>query len=188
MSIPQTPKPAKLVVGFFLRDKALAAEVARRLEPGFGPVEVVSPWMSFDYTAYYVRETGEPLFRRLLVFKTLVAQDALPGIKAATNALEQEFGADGRRRVNIDPGYLTLERFVLASGKNFSHRVYLGRGIYADLTLIYRGGRFHTLPWTYPDYGAVPLRRFLTKVRARYAMELNARPPAAPGAKEPYPQ
>ncbi len=188
MSIPQPPKPAKLVVGFFLRDKGLTAGLTRRLESGFGSIDVVSPWMPFDYTAYYEEETGAPLFRRLLVFKPLVAQEDLPGIKVATNAIEQSLVVDGRRRVNIDPGYLTLERFVLASGKNFSHRIYLGRGIYADLTLVYRHGQFEVLPWTYPDYGDLPLRRFLKKVRDRYAIDLKTHPTDTHGEKETNPQ
>jgi hypothetical protein len=188
MSIPQQPKPAKLVVGFFLREKGLTADLAGRLESGFGPIDVVSPWMRFDYTRYYEEETGAHLIRRLLAFKPLIAQQDLPGVKEATNAIEQSLAAGGRRRVNIDPGYLTLERFVLASGKNFSHRIYLGRGIYADLTLVYRHGAFQPLPWTYPDYGDLPLRRFLKKVRDRYAADLKTCATDAHGEKDPYPQ
>ena len=78
----------------------------------------------------------------------------------------------GRRRVNLDPGYLLLERFVLASGKNFTHRIYIGQGIYADLTLMFQKGAFRTLPWTYPDYAARDMQSFLTQVRRKYAADL----------------
>ncbi len=188
MSIPQPPKPAKLVVGFFLRDKDLTAELTRRLESAFGPIDAVSPWMPFDYTRYYEKETGAPLFRRVLAFKPLFAQEDLPDIKTATNAIEQGLVVDGKRRANIDPGYLTLERFVLASGKNFSHRIYLGQGIYADLTLVYRHGRFEVLPWTYPDYGDLPLRRFLKKVRDRYAIDLKTQSTGTHGERDSHSQ
>jgi hypothetical protein len=116
---------------------------------------------------------GAPLFRRMLTFPDLIAQERLPEIKAFSNGIESSFAEGGRRRVNIDPGYLLLERFVLASGKNFTHRIYIGRGIYADLTLIYTRGRFQTLPWTYPDYADPGMLRHLHQVRRRYTLDLK---------------
>ena len=99
--------------------------------------------------------------------------DGLAAVKVATNALERDSaGPDGRRLVNLDPGYLTLERLVLASGKNFTHRVYLGRGIWADLTLIYQGGDWVSLPWTFRDYASAPVQAFLTRVRDGYHREI----------------
>ena len=176
MSTPQPPRPAKLVLGLFLQDKELLAPLAEELEAAFGPLDLVSPWIPFDFTLYYEREMGAPLFRRILAFSPLIAQDRLPEVKLATNAMEQARTVDGRRRVNIDPGYLLLERFVLATGKNYSHRIYIGQGIYADLTLIYRRGAFQALPWTYPDYADQPLRRFLLAVRSRYALDVKTDP------------
>ena len=165
MSVPRPPRPAKLVVGFFLHDRDLAGGIIERLEALFGPVDLVSGWLPFDFTTYYAREMGQPLYRRMIAFKPLIDQKQLPDIKHETNSVEADFVASGRRRVNIDPGYLLLERLVLGTGKNFSHRIYLRRGIYADLTLIYRKGCFETLPWTYPDYADARLQAFLTKVR-----------------------
>ena len=173
MSIPAAPRPAKLLVGFFLVRQAEAASILERLEALFGPVDLVSPWFAFDYTNYYEREMGKPLYRRIAAFKQLIEQEQLADIKHQTNAIEQAFLEDGRRCVNIDPGYLLLERLVLATGKNFSHRIYLRRGIYADLTLIYRKGRFVSLPWTYPDYADPQLQNFLYKVRNKYALDLK---------------
>jgi hypothetical protein len=174
MSLPQPPRRAKLVIGVLLGRQDLFPLLAAELEAAFGGVDLVSSWMPFDYTTYYEKEMGAGLLRRVLAFRTLMAQERLAEIKLATNAMEQARAVEGRRRVNIDPGYLLLERFVLATGKNFSHRIYLGQGIYADLTLIYHHGTFHALPWTYPDYAAPPLRRFLLAVRGKYALDLNA--------------
>jgi hypothetical protein len=174
MSIPQPPRPAKLVIGLLLGSKDSFPEVAAELAAAFGDLDLVSPWMPFEYTAYYEKEMGAGLLRRVLAFRTMIAQDRLAEIKRATNAMEQTRTVGGRRRVNIDPGYLSLERFVLATGKNFSHRIYLGAGIYADLTLIYQHGEFQALPWTYPDYADRPLRRFLLAVRGKYASDLKA--------------
>ncbi len=172
MSVPGKPKPAKLVIGLFMREKALLEPLAAELNAAFGAVDLVSAWMPFDYTHYYEAEMGTPLFRRLLAFKELIEQQDLPRIKLATNALERRYVRDGRRRVNIDPGYLLYERFVLASGKNFSHRIYIGSGIYADLTLIYQKGDFQKLPWTYPDYADRPIVSFLRQVRGKYGLDL----------------
>ena len=108
-----------------------------------------------------------------MTYKKLINQDGLPDIKLMTNRLEQSYAKSGSRRVNIDPGYLLYERFVLASGKNFSHRIYISGGIYADLTLIYQRGRFEKLPWTYPDYADEPILDFLTRVRDKYAVDLK---------------
>ena len=173
MSLPQEPKPAKLVIGMLMKDRALLEPLAVELTSRYGAVDMISSWMSFEYTTYYDSELGSPLYRRLLTFETLIDQLDLAVIKLTTNRLEQAYSRDHRRRANIDPGYLLHERFVLASGKNFSHRIYIGHCIYADLTLIYRKGAFETLPWTYPDYADQPIRGFLERVRNKYAVDLK---------------
>ena len=173
MSIPQEPKPAKLVIGLLIKDKALIEPLATEFASLFGSPDMISSWMSFDYTAYYESELGSPLYRRLLTFETLIDQQDLADIKLTTNRIEQSYSRHRKRRVNIDPGFLLYERFVLASGKNFPHRIYIGRCIYADLTLIYRNSTFETLPWTYPDYADQPIRRFLERVRNKYAVDLK---------------
>jgi hypothetical protein len=173
MSVPVPSRPAKLLIGFFLARQKLAGTILERLEDLFGPIDLVSRWLPFDYTDYYTREMGAPLYRRMVAFKRLIDQEQLPDIKHLTNAIEDDHAAPAGRVVNIDPGYLLLERLVLATGKNYSHRIYLRRGIYADLTLIYRQGRFESLPWTYPDYADVQLQDFLFKVRKKYALDLK---------------
>ena len=80
---------------------------------------------------------------------------------------------NGCRRINIDPGYLVPERFVLASAKNFTHRISIGKGIYADLTLVYTRGGFQTLAWTYPDYAEKNMLTFLDRVRNKYLKDIN---------------
>jgi hypothetical protein len=174
MSTPQTPKPAKLIIGLIMKDRTLIDSLAVELGAAYGPIDMVSAWMPFDYTRYYEPEMGAQLVRRMLAFKSLIRQSELPAIKLATNRLEEAYSQNGKRRVNIDPGYLLLERLVLASGKNFSHRIYLGDGIYADLTLIYQHGAFEKLPWTYPDYADQPMLGFLQQVRSKYAVDLKA--------------
>ena len=173
MSIPREPKLAKLVIGLIMKDKTLFAPIGVELAADFGPVDIISHWMAFDYTHYYASEMGSPLFRRMITFKKLIHQEQLAGIKLTTNCIEQSYMNHDRRSVNVDPGYLLHERFVLASGKNFSHRIYIGNGIYADLTLIYQRGGFVTLPWTYPDYADEPMLQLLTRIRMKYGVDLK---------------
>jgi len=173
MSQPLPPKPAKLVIGFFLKEKGLGIHVVKALVDKFGSVDVVSSWLPFDFTHYYNEEMGTPLFRRLVAFNQLIHQVSLADIKVFTNDLEHEHSSNGKRVVNIDPGYLLHERFVLATGKNYSHRIYIGKGIYADLTLIYAKGGFKPLPWTYPDYASEIIITFLEQVRKKYTIDLK---------------
>ncbi len=173
MSVPKAPQPAKLVIGFFMKETALFPEVFRRVEHHFGQADIVSRWFDFDYTDYYEQETGRPLFRRMVAFKTLIDQGSFPGIKAVTNTIEADCLREGRRRVNIDPGYLLGSRFVLATGKDYAHRIYIGGHMYADLTLIYKNGDFRPLEWTYPDYAARQMRDLLLKIRRKYLLDLK---------------
>ena len=165
--------PAKLIIGLVMKDKKLAEPVAEKLTAQFGAVDIVSSWLPFDYTEYYRSEMGEPLFRRMFSFRTLIDQDDLAEIKIATNSIEEKYCTDNKRRVNIDPGYMLHSRFVLATGKNYAHRIYIGKRIYADLTLIYTKGGFTKLPWTYPDYLAEDMLAYLIMVRKKYISDQN---------------
>jgi len=174
MSRPKPPESAKLITGLFTPEKSLCKPVATALERAFGPIDYISRWLAFDYTDYYAAEMGGPLFRRLLSFKRLIAQDQLPDIKHFANEIERQWMQDGKRRVNIDPGYLLPSRFVLATGKNYAHRIYIGRSIYADLTLLHENGRFQALPWTYPDYADPGLQAVLDQIREKYLAAADA--------------
>lgn len=174
MSTPKDPDPAKLVVGCIMNNKEDTTRLFPFLEKTFGPVDMISRWLDFGYTDYYDKEMGSPLFRKLFVFKELIAQDDLAHIKEKTNELETRFIYNGKRSVNIDPGYLVSSRFILATGKEYSHRIYIGSKIYADLTLIYSKNQgFKTLEWTYPDYASEEILLFLTKIRNKYLLDLK---------------
>ena len=152
MSLPREALPGKLVVGLLFHDPAVRRQVLEILGDRFGPMDFLSEPRPFTYTKYYEREMGSELFRQTAAFVDLVPPDSLPEIKLFTNRLEIDLSVGAGRRVNVDPGVLSEERFILATGKNYTHRIYLGRGIYADLTLIYQKGSFRILPWTYPDH------------------------------------
>ena len=174
MSIPQDPKPAKLFVSVIAGSAAHIAKVLSKLVGRYGILDFVSEVLAFDYTDYYFAEMGQPLCRRFASFDDLILQEDLAQIKVETNLLETEQSAGGNRRVNIDPGYLLAERLVLASGKNYAHRIYLSNGIYADLTLIYRDRDYQPLAWTYPDYAEPNVRNWLRALRKKYLLQLRS--------------
>ncbi|MDZ7830192.1 MAG: DUF4416 family protein [Desulfobacterales bacterium] len=174
MSRPVPPKSAKLIIGLFTNHTRLVQPVFERLQDKFGPIDIISRRFSFNWTDYYEPEMGAGLCRRMTAFGPHINQADLPDIKLYTNAIETDYTAAGKRQINIDPGYLLAERFVLATGKNYTHRIYLGKNIYADLTLIYQNGRFQPLPWTYPDYTEARMREFLTRARSKYLKDLKA--------------
>ena len=173
MSTPAVPVAVKPVAALILAREELTAPVLRRLMEYLGPVDLVSPLWPFRATKYYAGEMGGGLWRSLASFLHLTDPAFLADWKVFTNSLEQHFAAGGRRLVNLDPGYVARERLVLATGKNYSHRIYLGQGIYGDLTLTAGPAGFHNLPWTYPDYAAGPLPEFLTLVRRKYLWQLR---------------
>jgi len=173
MSTPKEPDPAKLIISLFMNSKDIFESVQPELEKEFGECDMTSSWFNFDFTDYYYKEMGSPLFRRVVVFKEMIHQSDLSGIKVRTNLLEKRFATNGKRSLNIDPGYLLLSRFILATGKDYAHRIYIGNGIYADLTLMYKKGSFNSLEWTYPDYASDEMLHFLEQVRAKYAHDLK---------------
>jgi hypothetical protein len=173
MSQPAAPQTAKLVIGVFTNDRQLFDPVLERLITLFGDADLISPWIPFDYTRYYEREMGPGLMRRMTAFKPLIDQGDLSAIKLKTNTIERDLSKGPDRNVNIDPGYMLRERFVLATGKNFTHRIYIGDRIYADLTLVFQKGTFQSLPWTYPDYKAPDMQSFLYRVRNKYIQDIT---------------
>lgn len=167
------PDPVKPVLSLFTADKTLFREIIKRLEKEWGPADLASGLLDFSSTDYYEEEFGAGLKRKFFSFERLIAPYELAGLKTFSNSLEAEFSKDGKRLVNIDPGYMALEKFVLASCKNFTHRICVGRGVYADLTFMYTGDAFKALEWTYPDYKAEDVVSFLKEARKRLAKQLG---------------
>lgn len=173
MSRPTPAPPVKLVVSIIAPSAGRLNDTVNRLSALYGQPDFVSSQMPFDYTDYYYPEMGEKLVRRFLSMESLIRPETLPDIKLATNRIEQESAAEGCRQVNIDPGYLSQAHLILATGKGYTHRPYLRDGIYADLTLVYQGKKFCTLPWTYPDYADVQQIAMLAAIRTRYLLQLK---------------
>ena len=173
MSRPHEPDPVKLITSLFSPEKELLETVIVEISKVYGATDWISPELYFDRTKYYAREMGWPLHRRFASFAGLIPPDLLVEIKLKTNEIEHKYLDEGNRLVNIDPGYISPERLILATGKNYVHRVYLGKGIYADLTLVFQRGSFCPLKWTYPDYAAPDMIRVFTGIREKYMKQLK---------------
>ncbi|MEO0130751.1 MAG: DUF4416 family protein [candidate division WOR-3 bacterium] len=169
----RTPQKVKVVVGYITQDVNLIEEVDKILFPFLGEGDLKSEVIDFNFTAYYKEEMGENLKRQWVSYKNLVMPDFLPDLKIKTNEIEDKFKENGKRRINIDPGILTLNNFILATTKNYAHRIYLRKGIYAEVTLIYQNKKFNNLYWTYPDYQKDFFHNFLLKVRKIYIEDLK---------------
>lgn len=169
----KTLPAAKLIIGCiynnsFIKDKAIAS-----LKGRYGAIDFISPAIDFDYTDYYYQEMGRPLKRIFISFKRLVRQERLAQIKLYTNKLEQRFSKQRKRGINIDPGILTLAKLILATTKDNVHRMYLGKGIFAEITLHYEQGGFKPWSWTYPDYQTIRYREIFNTIRGLYQEQVK---------------
>ena len=140
-----------------------------RLTNQFGPAALDSEAFDFTETDYYASTMGPNLKKQFLAFARLIDAAALAEIKRQSNEWEAEYTALGRhaeaRPLNLDPGYITPAKLVLASTKDHAHRIYLRDGIFAEVTLAYRAGRWQPLEWTYPDYRRDDYQSFFTRCR-----------------------
>lgn len=170
-------QPVKLVAGVIFREETALVLAEAELERLFGPHDHRSVPFVFGTTDYYEAEMGSNLKRLFLSFRRLVGPEKLPDIKLRTNALEREIqvrlGAAGRP-ANIDPGILTASALIMATTKDFSHRVPLRDGVYAHLELLFSKAGIRFLDWTYPDFKNKPgYGEFLLEVRRTYLAQLG---------------
>jgi len=178
MGKPRPPQKVKLIVGMLSGDVDLLARAQKLLGRTFGTVELQSDVWPFDATDYYEAEMGPQLKRKFVAFAECIQPDALAEIKRTTNDLEARICEDmlvdpDRRPVNLDPGYVALGKVVLATTKDHAHRIYVQRGIYAEVTLKFEHGAWRPWPWTYPDYVAGTYYDFFTQVRERLHQQLH---------------
>lgn len=178
MGQPRPPQPVKLIVSAFAPGDELLQTAKPLLVAEWGETDFESDLLPFEHTAYYAPEFGSGLVRRVWAFRQLIDPGDLAAIKVRTNQIEQGLAVDGRRRVNLDSGYLCQAKLVLATTKNHGHRIYIGRtpetvGIYAEVTLQYRDKAFRPFPWTYPDYATPEYCKMFEEIRRIYINQLR---------------
>ena len=175
------PKPAKLIISIFTSDKCLFSLYKDVLIKRFGEVDIESNTQPFNFTDYYEEEFGKNLMQKLFSFSTLIRQDELAEIKIITNSIENNIEneniknnmAHNKRKINLDPGYITLNKYILASTKNGPSRIYLKQGIYAEITLRFINKSFVPCEYTYPNYKTNEYINYLNSVRQKYKLQLR---------------
>jgi len=166
------PLPVKLFVGMLSPDPGLFDSCSQQLAIRYGTVDRQSDNSPWDHSDYYQDEMGSGLLRRFIVFTKTIDPGELPAVKLEALRLERGWGEERagglKRRINIDPGYVTEAKVVLATTKDFPHRIYISSGIYAEATLHYVRERqgFQPLPHTYPDFRAAATLQLFHDVRA----------------------
>jgi len=168
------PQRAKLFIGIIAGDRRVSHKAGKLLLKKFGPLELETKEIPFSGTRYYEKEIGKNLTRRFICFKRLIDPGRLAAIKNFTIGMENKFSRkDGSRLINIDPGYVTAAKMVLATTKNFQHRIYLKDGIFAEVTLRIKSGKFQPLEWTYPDYKTRKYLDFFNEVEEIYKEQIK---------------
>ena len=171
-------KPVNLLIGVLVSAPGLFRQIVEILGKNFGAIDLQSDILPFIFTDYYNKVMGDGIQRQFYSFERLIMPDEIAGIKVQTNNIEEVIASSKKypmeRPVNIDPGYINESRLILASTKDFSHRIYLKEGIYAELTLNYRHGKYETFPWTFPDYKSQDYQNFFLQVRELYVSKLKS--------------
>ena len=175
MAEARSPRPVKLICAVLAGREEWLQRAAELLQEEFGAIDLTSETWPFNWTDYYETAMGPGLLRRIHSFRELTDAESIAAIKHITNRLEQRIAAEHaegpKRPVNLDPGYVTESKLVLATTKDYSHRIYLRAGIYAEVTLHWHHGAFESWEWTYPDYRSDSYCAFFAKVRALYRQQ-----------------
>jgi hypothetical protein len=171
------PKPVKLIVGILAANEESLGRAVGAVEQTLGAIDLRSEVWPFSQTEYYKEEIGENILRQFVSVEKLIDPEELSFIKHKTNELEKELA--GRlglylpRPVNLDPGIIEPSKLILASTKNFSHRIYIGNRMYAEVTLSFNKGIWKSFDYTFPDYKQACYHEFLSKVRERLVQQLR---------------
>ncbi|UCE41873.1 MAG: DUF4416 family protein [Candidatus Aminicenantes bacterium] len=176
MADPQSFTPVKLICGIISSDERTFLRAEERLAQLYGDVDSKSSLFFFDFTDYYEKQMGKNLKRKFLSFKILIEAERISAIKHETNRLEEEIREEfkaSRRIVNLDPGFLTPASLIMATAKDFSHRIPLQNGIYAHLEFLFGKDEVRTLDWTYPDFKHKDYQEYFLDVRRLYLSQLK---------------
>ncbi len=165
--------PVKLIIGFIFKEETFFNKAKTVLKRRFGPIDFQSQALPFEGTNYYQKEFGSGLKRKFISFKKLIHPQCLVKTKLITNKIEGKMSKGGFRLINIDPGCLDLGKLILATTKDHKHRIYIDKGIYAEVTLFYENKSFRPWPWTYPDYRADEYIEIFNQIRDIYAEQVK---------------
>ena len=167
------PLPVKFICAFIYTTESIYQDTKKYLERKFGPIDFESEKIDFTFTEYYYPEMGKSLSRRFISFRKLRKPEQFVNIKLYCVKLEKKFAVNLHRRVNIDPGYINEAKLVLTTTKDFAHRIYLDKGIYAEVTLSYLKNYFSESPTTFPDYRTPQYKEIFLNIRKLYRQQIR---------------
>ena len=174
MGTASNPSRVKLFIAVLYNPASPVGDVLAKLDQRFGDRQFVHGPVPFSWSDYYKEEMGDSLHKLYYNYQIGIERQLLPEIKIFTNELEKQYAdAHGNRLINIDPGYVARDKVVLATTKDFYHRLYLADGIFGEVTLHYRKGKFRYFSWTYPDFRDEAVMSFLERVRAPLVKEIR---------------
>lgn len=165
--------PVKLVIGCIFKKQIVFNKAEDILVSHFGAIDYASATLAFTHTDYYKSEFGGYLKRRFVSFKKLISPENLFQAKITADKIEKRLSKGEFRMINIDPGYIDMAKLILASTKDYKHRIYLNKGIYAEITLFYQNKTFTPLEWTYPDYKSADYISIFNKIRDIYIAQIK---------------
>ena len=168
-----TPLPVKLICTFIYSQEKVYMKAKAIIEKKYGRVDFESERINFNFTDYYYDEMGKPLFRRFIAFERLRKPSDFIKIKLFCLKLENKFAVDNKRIVNIDPGYIHEAKLVLTTTKDFAHRIYLDKGVFAEVTLSFEKGQYRDYPTTFPDYRTDQYKDIFLEIRDIYSHQLK---------------
>jgi len=173
------PGQVKLIIGILAADENCLKKAAEKIEAEFGNIDIISDIWPFTQTDYYKEQTGENILKQFVAIEKLTEPAELADIKHRTNAIEKrlakELAVDLPRPVNLDPGIIEPSKLILATTKNYSHRIYIGKKMYAEVTLIFDNGKWQTMPYTYLDYAQQCYHDFFSKIRKKLLEQLKSK-------------
>ncbi len=165
---PIEPDTVKFFIGILFSDAKLLEKAIYFLEKKFGDIDYTGPDFNFNVSGYYNDEMGGPILRKFVSFSNLINPGRLAKIKIKTNEIENLLSVNNKRKVNLDPGYMDLNKVVLASAKYNGQKIYLDLGIYADPALWYEKGSFCPYPYSFPDFKTGEYKETFLQIRALY--------------------
>jgi phosphoribosylformylglycinamidine cyclo-ligase len=190
MGFPKSPPPSAQFMAILFAPKISLDEIRAVVAKNFGEILLQSPVYLFNHSDYYAEEMGGNLQKVFLLLNRLIDPGTLVDWKLRAQEIEAKYARHGKRTINLDPGYLDASKLVLATTKNYDHRIYLGRGIYGDVQLRFRFQKFHVNDWTYPDYSQPEHIAFFEQARLKYfdlvKAEFASKPDETPAVKFDY--
>ncbi len=172
------PDPVKLIIGILASNEKMLTAAVEMIKAKFGKCDLESPTWPFTHTKYYEKETVTEILKKFITVEKLTAPDKIAEIKLKTNKMEVKLAKMANtglsRPVNLDPGYIEPSKLVLASTKNFAHRIYIGKKIWAEVTLVYNKGKWIPFEYTFPDHKEERYHDFFSQVREKVVSQIKA--------------